>query len=164
MVDLTLEEKEARQRKARSTKAKAVENRRQVMRLRVIAAMTFVEIGDQLDISPQAAHKLYWQEVKAQNKITSDLAAQAHEDELRRLARASAKVGLMIENGNLLAVDRMLKIEERRRKILGNEPPDKTALTDPTGKLPYSPAARDMTEDEREARIKEMEKMRGERK
>lgn len=158
MVDLTPEERDLRKKKAIARKAQAVENRLQVMRLRIVAGMTFVEIGKQLNISAQACHKLYWQEVKAHNEMTGDLAAQAHEDELRRLDRASAKVGIMVENGNLLAVDRMLKIEERRRKILGNEPPDKTAVTDSQGNDLVPQHIKDMTDEEVRARIAEFER------
>lgn len=153
MVDLT--PAELRQKKARARKALAIENRKQTLTLRGLG-FTFVEIGEQLGISPQAANKTYWKAVEEAGRINTKLAEEAHETEMYRLNRCSRQAMIQMERGSLLALDRVIKTEERRRKILGNEPPEKTALTDSKGRdLPQH--IKDMSDEELQARLKELD-------
>jgi hypothetical protein len=57
--------------------------------------------------------------------------------ELQRLDEMQLGLWPLAENGNLGAVDKVLKIMERRAKLLGLDAPQKIAPTTPDGENPY---------------------------
>ena len=116
--------------KANDTKAstaRALQHRERALALRR-AGRSYRAIADELQISKTRAHQLVaegFEEARAQ--------IAAHADELRtetisRLDGMLAKVYPAAESGDVQAVDRVLKIEERRAKLLGLDAPVRTAL------------------------------------
>jgi hypothetical protein len=65
-----------------------------------------------------------------------------------------------IEKGNLLAIDRLIKLTERYAKLLGADAPTKVAQTDPTGEKEAS----GLSDQERADRIREILRRAEERK
>jgi hypothetical protein len=70
------------------------------------------------------------------------------------------KFQAQIEKGNLLAIDRLIKLTERYAKLLGADAPTKVAQTDPTGEK----EANGLTDAERAERIREILRRAEERK
>lgn len=108
---------------------------------------SYSAIGAKLEISAQRAQQL----VAAALEAT---AAEIRTDgdalralELERLDVAIRAIAEKVKGGDLRAIDRWLRISERRAKLLGLDAPTKVAPTDPTGDLPYRPLADLETED-----------------
>lgn len=57
--------------------------------------------------------------------------------ELHTLAKLQQGIAYEANGGDLPSIDRVLKIMERRAKLLGLDSPTKIAPTDPTGVTPY---------------------------
>lgn len=134
--------------------------RREVMRLRV-RGNTLDEITDQ------------WNTANPEQIVSRATIANDVKESLRRsvednkldtnqyrellLARLDAalkadKFQAQIEKGNLLAIDRLIKLTERYSKLLGTDAPTKVANTDPTGEK----EAMGLSDEERADRIKEL--------
>ena len=97
--------------RARETRAKAVALRR--------AGVSFADIASQLGISKSAAHKTV---SKALAELHAELTEQAHllqAQEADRLDYAQARLAPQIAAGHLGAIDRLLRIMERRARLLG---------------------------------------------
>ena len=99
----------------------ALNKRKQALDLRLFG-FTYQQIGDKLGFTKQAAYKI----------VTSALAAIPRESadklrmiELDRLDRMQAVLAKRVNDGDLGAIDRWLKIAERRAKILGLDAPTK---------------------------------------
>jgi hypothetical protein len=78
--------------------------------------------------------------------------------ELLRLDRYLSAIAEKVDSGDLKAIDRALKIMERRSKLLGLDAPQKVAPTDPTGLEPYTGRVEDLTDEQIVARIAELER------
>lgn len=94
-----------------------------------------------------------------ENKLETN---QYRELLLMRLDSAlkAEKFQLQIEKGNLLAIDRLIKLTERYSKLLGTDAPTKVANTDPTGEKEAS----GLSDTERAERIREILRRAEERK
>ncbi len=94
-----------------------------------------------------------------ENKLNT---AQYRELLLARLDQAisSDKFQAQIDRGNVLAIDRLIKITERYAKLVGADAPTKVAQTDPTGEK----EAQGLSDEERAARIAELLKRAEERR
>jgi len=93
----------------------------------------YVEIATALGIGKSQAHRLVkagLEETKAQ--VTAD-AADLKSEALSRLDGMLAGIWQGARKGNVSDIDRVLKIEERRAKLLGLDAPTKVAETDPEG-------------------------------
>lgn len=93
----------------------------------------YVEIATALGIGKSQAHRLVkagLEETKAQ--VTAD-AADLKSEALSRLDGMLAGIWQGARKGNVSHIDRVLKIEERRAKLLGLDAPTKVAETDPDG-------------------------------
>lgn len=135
---------------AQERRARAVALRR--------AGVSFADIASQLGISKSAAHKTV---SKALAELHAELTEQAHllqAQEADRLDYAQARLAPQIAAGHLGAIDRLLRIMERRARLLGLDQPTKVAPTTPDGAAPYDPHA--MSPAERAARIAELERKR----
>ena len=94
--------------------------------------------GDPLFRSRQAAHQAvskYLREVAQENR---EQAEQYTQLELERLDHMASRIWNDLSQNvdredRLRAVDRLLKISEARRRLLGLDAPQRTALTDPEG-------------------------------
>jgi hypothetical protein len=102
---------------------------------------------------------------KAVTKAMADLQAQQEEAaeqvramELDRLDQIMFQHFTQALKGDTAATDRVLKIMERRAKLLGLDAPSKIAPTSPDGEAPY----KGMTERELDQRIAELQAKLGE--
>ena len=71
--------------------------------------------------------------------------------ELLRIDRAQAAIWDQVIKGNHGAIDRFVRLSERRSRILGLDAPAKMALTDPTGEKAYDPLHVYVPENNRES-------------
>lgn len=92
------------------------------------AGVGFVEIGQKLGIGKSTAHRMVeagMESARAQITASSDdLKAQ----ELSRLDGMLLKLYPKAAKGDVQAIDRVIKIGERRAKLLGLDAPVRTAL------------------------------------
>lgn len=92
------------------------------------AGVGFVEIGQKLGVSKSTAHRMVeagMESARAQITASSDdLKAQ----ELSRLDGMLLKLYPKAAKGDVQAIDRVIKIGERRAKLLGLDAPVRTAL------------------------------------
>ncbi len=109
-------------------KITAAERRAQAFELRK-AGLSYQKIGDQLGITRQSAHGLVTTALRKLNEKTAEDAAELTRLELERLDDCQAIVVHEMRTGNRLgAVDRLLRIQELRAKLLGLDAPDRLAV------------------------------------
>ncbi|MEM9598625.1 MAG: hypothetical protein AAGD06_30445, partial [Acidobacteriota bacterium] len=90
------------------------------------AGLTYQQIGDQMGITRQAANQLIRRVMNETLSKTAESAQVAVCLELERLDEWQVQVVRELRKGNVLpAVDRLLKIAERRAKLLGLDAPKK---------------------------------------
>lgn len=90
-----------------------------------LAGMTYEQIGDRLDISPQGAHGLVMRTLEeTRNYAVDDL----REIENARLDRAQSAIWSDVINGDIEAIRVFLRISERRAKMNGLDAPSKIAM------------------------------------
>lgn len=126
-----------RRRNATSpAKITAAERRQQATALR-LKGYTYAEIGAQMNIGRAQACKLVTAEMArtaAEAQGTTDALRAL---ELDRLDAAQVAIWARAMNGELDAIDRVLKISARRSALLGLDRPVKVAPTTPNGDEPY---------------------------
>ncbi len=119
-----------------ATRISAAERRAKALELRK-HGMPYRAIGAQLGISEAQAHNDVQRALQALAALELDSAAEYRTMELERLDTltvASARVLSAAGDGmRLAAIDRLLRISESRRKLLGLDAPAKTAFTNPDG-------------------------------
>ena len=114
-------------------KIEAVQRASEALRLRG-EGLSYRAIGERLNISPQTA----WNDVQAALEIILvENATILLRLELERLDSLQFAVWPQATSGDCRAIDRVLRIMERRAKLLGLDSPVKVAPTDPTGTNPY---------------------------
>lgn len=99
-------------------RAQARERERQALRLRA-AGRTFAEIGAALGVSKQSAHEAVG---RALAKTVEDIRERAEElraVESAKLDRAEEAIRAKVEEGDLRAVEVLLKVAARRAALLG---------------------------------------------
>lgn len=114
---------------------KAAERRLRALELRR-AGLTYQQIGDQMGITRQAANQLIRRVMNETLSKTAESAQVAVCLELERLDEWQVQVIREMRKGNVLpAVDRLLKIAERRAKLLGLDAPKqhKAEVSGPDG-------------------------------
>ncbi len=112
--------------------AQLVERRRIALELRKAGA-TYEEIGRSLGITKQSAHELVSKVLDEIQSKTSDDADAVKTLEIERLDALFKGLWPSASKGNPQAVEKALKIMERRARLLGLDAPTKLASTDPTG-------------------------------
>lgn len=136
----------------------AAERRKQAVLMRQAGA-TYEAIGEKLGISPQAAHKTVDKALTKTQRETSEAADKVRQLELSRLDAMQAALWLSAVKGNHGAVDRILRIMERRARYLGLDAIDESAnelqWTEIAARLGLDPVeVKDMLSKLREARAK----------
>jgi hypothetical protein len=96
-----------------------------------IGGATYSEIGDALGVHKSRAHKIVMTAMDELGTITREGAAQVKQMELERLN--SMQMSLWPQRKNPRVVDTLLRIQERRARLLGLDAPTRTALTDADG-------------------------------
>lgn len=111
------------------------------------AGVQYEAIANQLGYKSKEAA---FQAVKAALKASlSEPAEGVREMELKRLDDMLLAMWPQVKSGNQGAIDRCLRIQERRSRLLGLDAPTKIAPTDPTGEHEYH----ELTDTERTERI-----------
>jgi hypothetical protein len=146
---------------ARLTKAQQRVQKQELMNkafeMRKMGA-TIRQIAATLDRSKSTVHKWIEEVCQELAKERGADAAMVLELDLARLETATREtmtrvVGDKGEAGNK-AVDRLIKLVERRAKLLGLDKPTKIAQTDPEGNAAWSPFA-DLPNDQLMARMEQ---------
>lgn len=129
----------------------AAERKREALDLRR-QGLTYSAIGERLNISHVMAHKYVKGELDAINSASHELAAMSLEMELQRLdaihvslwrtvfPHGDNEFSQPLDDNQLRAIDRLLKIQERRAKLLGLDAQTKPApaLLESEGLTPES--------------------------
>lgn len=113
--------------KTSAAKARMLKHQEQALALRR-SGMAFSAIGAKLGISRSRAHALVQiglQDAREQVAAHSD---QLRTEEVSRLDGMLAKIYPKAARGDLQAIDRVLKISERRSRLFGLDAPVRTAL------------------------------------
>lgn len=84
---------------------------------------SFRSIAEQQGISLGLAHKYIADALSEINELTKQDAEELRELELQRLDTAQLAIAKLVRQGHLGAVDRWLRISERRSKLLGLDAP-----------------------------------------
>lgn len=113
----------------------ATERQRQALELRK-AGVSYTVIADKLGYrSGSGAHAAVGAALK---KTLQEPADDLRTLELERLDVAHLAIWQQVRSGNQGAIDRYLKIAERRAKLLGLDAPQRIAPTTPDGNAPYT--------------------------
>ena len=107
------------------------ERRIQALELRKAGA-TYEQIGKQLGITKQAAYKHVKKALDAMNDTIREQADDVRNIEVERLDKLWFVMYKQALSGNQGAVDRCLKIMDRRAKLLGLDAPEKQETTGET--------------------------------
>jgi len=129
--------------KARPDCAAAAGRRADALALR-IKGLTFAGIGDALGVDTSTAYRYVRDALAATLAGCGELAEHLRELENQRLDEMHAALWPQALAGVMPAVDRILRLMERRAKLNGLDAPQKIAPTDPSGENPYTK----MTDDE----------------
>jgi len=140
---------------ARVTKAE--ELRQAALSLRRGGA-TFAGIATTLNIPKSTAHKAVSTAIATLREENRELALELMTLEANRLDAMQMGIWPDAVSGDIPSIHAVLKIMERRAKLLGLDAPTKVAPTNPQGDRPYQPG--DMSAEERRARIAELEAKR----
>ena len=131
---------------------KVAERRAQAFDLRM-EGYSFRDIGRKLGISHTAAHKHVQKGLEDLARTSEDKAKMLILMEASRLDRLQQGCWDAATKGDLYAIDRVLKLMERRAKLFGLDAPNKIAQTNIDG---TEDRFDQMSEEELMARIKEL--------
>jgi len=106
-----------------------------------MSGLTFAEIGSDMGITAQASYKLVKKEIDAYRIQHIEEIENARTLEAERLDALTAGLWKKAVSGHHGAINCMLKIMERRAKMLGLDGPIKIAPTAPAGDKPYDGTA-----------------------
>jgi len=109
-----------------------LKNEEQAIALR-IAGCSYKEIAEQLGLSCGGAHKTVMRVLEKDAAKTAEDAERLRQMELMRLDRMLLGLWTQAKAGNQGAVDRVLRIMERRSKYLGLDAPVRRELSGPEG-------------------------------
>ena len=143
--------------KTHARRIEAQEKRRKAVELRR-AGVSYAQIAAQLDMARSSVHKTV---SKALAELQADLDDQARllqAQEADRLDHLQVKLWAKALGGDVAAIDKVLKLMERRARLLGLDQPQKVGPTSPDGQQAYDPHR--MSAEERSARIAELERKR----
>ena len=99
-------------------KLRAAERRIESLRLRK-RGLTYSQIGEKLGVSSRTAYGDVKTELEKIRKVCSEEAELVREIELQRLDELWRVANTAALKGDLKAIDRCLRIQERRAKLLG---------------------------------------------
>ncbi len=108
----------ARGTKTTPKKIDIAERREKALELRKMGH-TIRDIAEQLDIAVSTAHEDISATLKELHQKTIESGETLRELELQRLDMALHAIALQVASGDLGAVDRWIKLSERRAKLLG---------------------------------------------
>jgi DNA-binding transcriptional regulator LsrR (DeoR family) len=99
--------------------------------------LAFSEIAARLGVSKTTAHRLT-QEALAEYRVRTETDTAEHVSlQLARIDSALQAISTQIQQGHLGAIDRLIRLEERRARLLGLDAPTRLAPTTPDGKYEF---------------------------
>ncbi|MBK5937161.1 helix-turn-helix domain-containing protein [Halorhodospira halophila] len=120
------------------------------------SGMTYAAIGGELGISNAQAYRLVSAALREIREQAREEAEQLRDLEAARLDQLQHALWDKALGGDLRAIDRLLRISERRAKLLGLDAPARIAPTNPDGQGPWEPDTGGMTDEDRARRIAEL--------
>jgi hypothetical protein len=106
----------------------SVEWHRRAVELRT-QGRTYQQIADELGVSVGGAHVAVTRYLEETRAISREGAEEIRRLELDRLDRILSTIGPQAEGGDLAAVDRVLRLQERRAHLLGLDAPKASSVT-----------------------------------
>lgn len=130
---------------SQENKVQAHENQMKALALRK-AGVSYQSIADAIGYKdPSGA----WRAVKSALKLTlQEPAEELRTLELARLDDMLKAIASHVQAGNLTAIDRALKIQDRRAKLLGLDMPAKLDVTSGGDKITWAQVIKDATNPE----------------
>jgi hypothetical protein len=119
--------------KTSPTRAKAIKARETALDLRR-AGLSFERIGERMGVGKVRAHQLVTEAMEHTRQTIAAGADELRAEEIARLDGMLEKLWPKARRGEVAAVDRVLKIGERRAKLLGIEAPVRIETTGKDGK------------------------------
>ena len=132
--------------KTSKRRLEATERQRQALELRKSGA-SFESIARTLGYKGRSS--AYRAVMAALRKTLQEPADELRKLELNRIDVALLGIWKLVRVGHLQAIDRFVKLAERRAKLVGLDAPTKWAPTDPTGEKEYI----GLTDEERMVKI-----------
>lgn len=117
----------SREPQASARRVQGAENKQRALELRKAGA-TYEQIGQQLGMTRQSAHKAVKTALESIAKESSEEAAEVLVLELERLDQMLTGLWVSARQGNVASVDRVLRIMERRSRLLGLDADSTTRL------------------------------------
>jgi len=111
-------------KKTNNTAIKAAERRNLAIKLRR-QGLTYEAIGAKLNVNASRAYKIVSDALKLIRVDTNETGEEIKTLELQRLDKFLEVANKQAETGSLQAIDRCVRIMERRAKLLGLDSPDK---------------------------------------
>jgi len=125
-------------------RVKALEKQKQALALR-LAGVSYEQIAEQLGYS---SHTGAWQAVNRALKRTIQEPSDAvREVEVKRLDAVLVAIWSQVKQGNLSAVDRYIKVAQRRADLLGLDAPKRTDVTSGNEALTFIIQRKDANND-----------------
>lgn len=136
----------------------AASKRHRAVQLR-LDGRSLQDIGDALGVSRQMAWKYVREELQRVSNQYQESIGTMVQLELERLDAILMGIWGQASSGHLGAIDRVLKIMDRRARLTGLDAPAKIAHTDPTGTVEATgDIPQEISDEELEARIRELER------
>jgi len=114
------------------------ENRLKALQLRK-AGLSYEVIGRQLHCTKQNAYRLVKSALESTRKQCSEETENLRQLEVERLDAMLASLWTPASRGDHASIDRVVKLMERRARLLGLDAPAKVAPTSPDGEDAYDP-------------------------
>jgi len=108
--------------KGSQRRLRAREREREALKLR-LAGKTYAQIGEALGVTEQGAHKIVMRVLKRLNEKINEDGLAVRRMEVERLDALLRVVWPKAQEGDLAAVDRVLRIAKRRAALLGLDAP-----------------------------------------
>lgn len=115
-----------------SGRLRAAQRRIQALELRKAGA-DYRSIGKALGISAQAAWRHVSIALAQMRDVTAEQAAELRHVEFLRLEEATKAVYVRVRNGDVAAIDRFVRLSERRSALMGLDSPKGVQLTGADG-------------------------------
>jgi len=123
-----------RQPKTASRRVRAALRRQQAVQMR-LAGASYQQIADKLECTPSAAYKMVAKAMRDADNKTGEAAEMLRGLELARLDALMLAAWKQAVSGHLGAIDRVLRIMDRRARYVGLDAPSRLDVTSAGEKL-----------------------------